>query len=197
MSKHTSTWHTSVWLWLAWLVFWPGLAFLGFVSAGAVLAYPAGAPSHVDAVVVLGGDGGQRYARALEVVMDGYSKRLLLINPNEPVVKAALSQLRGVQVQFDNSPHNSWEEAKAVRTRMLANGWKSVLVVSDPPHMLRLKYAFGSNFWGSDLSYTLIATNPSWWSAQGWWQNKIAKDFVISEVQKLGYYVLHYRFGLW
>ena len=67
------------------------------------------------------------------------------------------------------------------------------IVALDP----RLRYAWFSNFWGSDLSYTLIATNPPWWSAQGWWKNPVAKEFVKSEVLKLGYYVLNYRFGLW
>ncbi len=174
-----------------------GLARLGYLNAGVILSYPAGQPHSADLVVVLGGDGGARYPMGTELVLDGNSARLLLINPGDSIRKDALGRLRGVDVRFDTAPRNTWEEAQAVRATMLAQGWRSVLVVSDPPHMLRLHYAWFSNFWGADLSYTLIATNPPWWSAWQWWQNPVAKEFVKSEVLKLGYYVVQYRFGLW
>ncbi len=70
------------------------------------------------------------------------------------------------------------------------------LVVSDPPHLLRLQYAWFSSFRGTDLIYTLIASNPPWWNPWRWWQNPVSVEFVESEVLKLGYYLLHYRFGL-
>ena len=79
---------------------------------------------------------------------------------------------------------------------MQAKGWRTVLVVSDPPHLLRLQYAWFSSFLGSGLAYTLIASNPPWWQPWRWWQNPVSVEFVESEVLKLGYYLLHYRFGL-
>ena len=79
---------------------------------------------------------------------------------------------------------------------MQAKGWRTVLVVSDPPHLLRLQYAWFSSFRGTDLTYTLIASNPPWWNPWRWWQNSVSVEFVESEVLKLGYYLLHYRFGL-
>ena len=45
-----------------------------------------------------------------------------------------------------------WGEAITMRARMEAEGWRSVLVVSDPPHMLRLRYTWGSIFRGSNLT---------------------------------------------
>jgi len=150
------------------------------------------------AVVVLGGGGGgvsTRYARGRELIVAGYSKHLILIEPSLAERKDALSSLPGVQVDFIDSSQQSWKEAQAVRARMLANGWRSVLVVSDPPHMLRVKYAWASNLRGTGLTYTLIATNPPWWSAWRWWSNKPSSDFVRNEVLKLGYYVLRYPLG--
>lgn len=79
---------------------------------------------------------------------------------------------------------------------MQANGWRSARVVSDPPHLLRVNYAWFSNFWDSDFSYTLIASNPPWWSAWRWWANPQSSSFVGDEVLKLGYCVARYRFGL-
>ncbi len=184
-----------------WLVFafllLPVVSLLGYFTVGAVVAAPASVPHPADAVVVLGGDSSSgRYSRGLELLRAGYSHQLVLIEPNAPDRKDALANLPGVLIWDAVLPRNSWGEAKATRSRMLANGWKSVLVVSDPPHMLRLRYAWFSNFWGSDLSYTLIATNPPWWSAWRWWANPQSSSFVENEVVKLGYYLLHNRFGV-
>lgn len=170
---------------------------LGYFTAGAVLAAPSDVPHAADVVVVLGGDGSNgRYTRGRELLRAGYSRQLVLIGPDADQRKDALINLTGVLVWDDVVPANSWGEAKVTRARMEAIGWKSVLVVSDPPHMLRLRYTWFSNFWGSDLSYTLIATDPSWWSTWHWWANPQASSFVGEEVLKLGYYVLRYRFGL-
>lgn len=174
----------------------PEISLLGYLTAGAVLAAPAGVPHAADVVVVLGGDGsGGRYTRGRELIRAGYGRQLVLIEPNAVDRKDALVNLPGVVIWDDILPGNSWGEAQVTRTRMQAKGWKSVLVVSDPPHMLRLRYAWSSNFWGSDLSFTLVATNPPWWSAWRWWANPQSKSFVENEVLKLGYYVLRYRFG--
>lgn len=92
-----------------------GLARLGYLNAGVILSYPAGQPHSADLVVVLGGDGGARYPMGTELVLDGNSARLLLINPGDSIRKDALGRLRGVDVRFDTAPRNTWEEAQAVR----------------------------------------------------------------------------------
>lgn len=172
----------------------PGL--LGYLTAGALLSFPAELPRSADVVVVLGGDdAGVRYIRGCELILAGHSKRLLLINRGASERKDALERLRGVEVRTDDLPINSWQEAQAVRAWMQAYGWRSVLVVSDPPHMLRLRYTWSSVFRGSDLSYFLIATDPPWWSAWRWWGNPLSANFVGSEVLKLGYYIVRFRFG--
>lgn len=173
------------------------LALLGYLTIGALLSFPAELPRRADAVVVLGGDQyGDRYARGRELLVAGYSARLLLINRSASERVDAQSRLQGVEVRIDNLPRSSWQEAKAVRAWMEAYGWRSVLVVSDPPHMLRLRYTWSSIFRGTDLAYTLIATNPPWWSTWRWWRNPDSADFVSSEVLKLGYYIVRYRFDL-
>ena len=86
-------------------------------------------------------------------------------------------------------------EAVTVRERMQAEGLRTVMVVSDPPHMLRLRYTWGSVLRGTGIDYTLVATAPPWWPGWRWWRNPGASDFVGNEVLKLGYYVVRYRFG--
>jgi uncharacterized SAM-binding protein YcdF (DUF218 family) len=176
----------------------PAVVLLGFITVGALLVYPVSAekPTTVDLVVVLGGDGGERYVGGRQLVLDGFSRRLLLINAADSVRKDATHGLRGVDIRFDDGPRNTWQEAQAVRAWMQANGWRSAVVVSDPPHMLRVGYAFASNFRGTGLHYSLVASRPPWWSAWQWWVNPVSTSFVISEVVKLGYYLVQYRFGL-
>ena len=58
----------------------PALALFAYFTAGIVLSLPAELPRHVDAVVVLGGDAGTggRYVRGRDLVLAGYSGRLIL-----------------------------------------------------------------------------------------------------------------------
>ena len=172
----------------------PELALVGFFSAGAVLASPARSPHNVDLVVVLGG-GADRYPRGRDLVLAGYSKRLLLISPSAAERKDAQSRLPGVELVFDDSPVHTWGEAQMVRAHMLTNGWRTALVVSDPPHLLRVAYSWSSAFRGTDLSYTLVSSDPPWWPGWRWWRDPSASAFVGDEVLKLVYYVLRYPFG--
>jgi len=175
----------------------PELALLGFFTTGALLSAPAGEARSVDAVVVLGGDGGTggRYARGRDLVLAGYSNRLILLYPSATEIKDALAKVPSVDIVDSMDGRGSWGEALAVRERMQAEGLHTVMVVSDPPHMLRLRYTWGSILRGTGLDYTLVATTPPWWPGWRWWRNPGASDFVGNEVLKLGYYVVRYRFG--
>lgn len=180
----------------------PELALLGFFASGAALSVPASTPRPADAVVVLGGDGGagglgERYLRGRDLVLSGYSKRLILLNAGSATRDDALHTVPGVVFMGGVAVRNSWDEAVAIRDRMRAAGLRSVMVVSDPPHMLRLRYTWGSILRGTGLDYTLVATSPPWWPGWRWWSNPQASSFVGNEVLKLGGYVLKYRFGLW
>jgi len=46
---------------------------------------------------------------------------------------------------------------------------------------------------GTDLSYTLVSSDPPWWPGWRWWTNPRAAAFVDNEVLKLGYYLLGIR----
>ena len=173
------------------------LAGFGFLAAGALLASPAALPQRADLVVVLGGGpDGARYKRGRQLVLDGFSTSMWQSNPKAVERVDALGKLPGVGVHFDSVPGNTWQEAQAVQEWMQSHGYKSALVVSDPPHLLRVGYAFASNLWGNGLRFTLVASEPTWWSAWSWWTNQQSELFVKAEVVKLGYYLVRYRFGL-
>jgi uncharacterized SAM-binding protein YcdF (DUF218 family) len=174
------------------LILFSVLALLGFFCAGAFLAWSASQPLRADAVVVLGGGDGARYARGRELVLAGFVQQLVLFEPNGDERQDAVAQFKSLEIWDGVRPQNTWQEAQAVRTWMQAIGLKSVLVVSDPPHLLRVHYAWASNFWRTELAYTLVASTPPWWSPWRWWQNPQAKAFVTRELLKLGYYLVRY-----
>lgn len=173
----------------------PEVALVGFFTVGAVLASPASQPHRADVVVVLGG-GVERYPRGRDLVLAGYASRLIVFEPSAAERQDALAQVPNAEFWDDVKPQNTWGEALAVSSWMKRNGLQTALVVSDPPHLLRVAYSWSSHFRGASLSYTLVATEPAWWSTWRWWANFQSTRFVENEVLKLGYYVLRYRFGV-
>lgn len=176
-------------LWFAVLLAW-------WWSAGALLQWPAQAPSQADAVVVLGGDSGTRYRKGRALVVDAYSSRLYLINPELSVLRDIAAGVPNLhEVHGEAISRSTWDEAVNTLAWMKANDFGHVLVVSDPPHLLRVAYTWSSVFRGSGRHYTLVAADTPWWSAWRWWENEQAALFAGVEVLKLGYYLVHYRFG--
>jgi len=177
---------------------WSGVIVAAWWSAGALLQWPAQAPVAADAIVVLGGDSGTRYAKGRALVEQGYASRLLLINPNMPALRDIAAGVANLdEVHGEAKSRSSWSEAVNTLAWMMENDIAHVMVVSDPPHMLRLKYSWASVFRGSGREYTLVAADTPWWSAWRWWDNEHAALFAGIEVLKLGYYVVRYRFGFW
>ena len=172
--------------------------------AASFLAAPAGIPQPADCIVALGGDTGDRIVTALDLYRRGYAPLILLTgvedSPSDPrrayltwraeyLVKAGVPP---AAILYDEHSTNSRDEARNTLALANARGWKSVLVVSDPPHMRRLARAWGKAFAGTGKNYTLVATAPAWWQERAWWQSERAAQFVITEYVKLVYYLARY-----
>ena len=97
------------------LLFLACLLFLGFLTAGAWLSCPADFSHRADVVVVLGGGDGSRYARGRDLMLQGQSSHLLVINPSNAEHQDAQKALRGRDVRFDSTPRSTWQEAQTVR----------------------------------------------------------------------------------
>jgi uncharacterized SAM-binding protein YcdF (DUF218 family) len=175
---------------------------IGFLNAGVFLCAPAQPVVVADAMVILGGDAGARTLKGIDIYKKGFVNRIILtgLDEGEPGAQRYYLNWRsqmlisaGVPHQilkFDTVSKNSWEEAQSTLNRARQNGWKTVLVVSDPPHMRRLNWTWGKVFQGSGISYKLIEGVPSWWNPRRWWQNEISAKFVINEYLKIAYYLL-------
>ena len=178
------------------------------LSVGAVLFFNAGKlltinpeklqPANV--IAVLGGGVGSRSITGLEIYRKGYAQKVLLTG-----VEGMESQLSGYylnwravffleagvprdNILFDSSSGNTWEEAQNTLQLMKENGWQQVIVVSDPPHMRRLKSVWKNSFSGTDKKFILIPSSPGWWDAANWWNNEKSAKFVVSEYIKILFY---------
>jgi uncharacterized SAM-binding protein YcdF (DUF218 family) len=182
------------------LVFFVVVAVAIALNIGRFLEAPGQIPEKVDLVVALGGDAGARVRKAFELYRDGYAPYVLLtgIEGSDPGTRtyyldwrAQYLVKRGVPqgiILFDLASTNTWEEAVNTRRLMDLRGWARVLVVSDPPHLRRLRWVWDKAFEGSGKQYRLIASPMVGWDANRWWQNERSAQFVLMEVIKLVYY---------
>lgn len=66
------------------------------------------------------------------------------------------------------------------------------MVVSDPPHMLRLYLTWSKALEGSSQKFILVPTNPIWWNPLFWWKNEKSFQFVMNEIKKNLFYAIIY-----
>ena len=176
------------------------LCAFGFAQVGRYVSSPTDEPVKADLIVALGGDAGARIVKARELYANGFAHRVLLTGMENSVDetrhaylnwRAAFLVESGVpreDILYDAQSRNTWEEAVNTRRLLAANGWQSVLVVSDPPHMRRLSWVWGKVFDGSPLQYRLVAAPLPRWDPANWWLHEASAQFVLMELIKQGYY---------
>ncbi|NTU68252.1 MAG: YdcF family protein [Chlorobiaceae bacterium] len=174
-----------------------------YLALGLMVSSHASDPRKCDVIVVLGGDDGLRVRKGGELFKEGYARQILLTGidsryyrPSHPNWRERKLMAQGIPrdaITVDTWSETTWEEAENAAETMDRNGWKSAIVVSDPPHMLRLHKSWSKAFEGSRKQFILVPTNPEWWTALLWWQNRKSYQFVITEVKKnLFYSVMYY-----
>lgn len=180
--------------------------FSGIAAVVMLLPYWLGSPSsdsphRADAILVLGSNGGERVPRAVELYGAGSSSNVIVSVGTEcsqsiaEGSKAAFDSLRhlGVSetiVTLQTASCNTWAEAHDAAKLMQSRGWRSVIVVTDPPHIRRTGFSFNHAFAHTDLTFTLVSTQPDWWVVGPWWKNDIARQYVQSELLKFAFYWL-------
>jgi uncharacterized SAM-binding protein YcdF (DUF218 family) len=195
--------HTLLWILLAFVLVGAvgaGLLAYGMSKAGYWLEAPARAPEKANAIVVLGGDEGDRALRALGLYRAGFAPIIALTGlekgyaapPARLTWRADYLVANGVPrsaLRFEIQSRNSYEEATNILEVMRKQRWQSVIVVSDPPHMRRLSWTWERIFKGTGLHYILVASETDWWSPGDWWRDERSGAFVIMEYIKLAYYM--------
>jgi uncharacterized SAM-binding protein YcdF (DUF218 family) len=172
---------------------------LSLTFAGRFLAAPAQPPEKADLIVTLGGDGGSRVLTAAHLFRQGWAQRILLtgIEGGDAGARDAFLEWRArllaeqgvprAALLFERSAGNSREEAAAVRAWMAREGWRRVIVVSDPPHLRRLQWIWSRTFRNANLQFRLVASDMPGWEADRWWAHERAAQFVLMELVKIAY----------
>lgn len=183
-------------------IFFSTAAILFFISLGALVSLYAGNPEKTDVIIVLGGDNGLRIEKGAELYNAGYASHVLLTGidkkfyrPGHPNWRERRMRALGVPkkaIKVDFRSKTTWDEALNASVTMEKRGWKSALVVSDPPHMLRLHQTWSKAFKGTSKKFILVSTNPEWWHPAFWWKNKKSCRFVINEIKKNLFYSYMY-----
>lgn len=164
------------------------------------LEAPGQMPTRADAIAVLGGDDdGERAARAAVLFREGVAPVLVMTGLQQGVDavpawlnwradQLAASGVPRSALRFELEARSSYTEAVQLLALMRKEGWHTLVVVSDPPHLRRLSWMYADVFAGSGLRYVLVASQPDWWRPGDWWRDEKSGQFVLQEFIKLGYY---------
>ncbi|HWR00610.1 MAG TPA: YdcF family protein [Chlorobaculum sp.] len=174
-----------------------------YLGLGVLVSLHSSKPEKADVIVILGGDGGLRVKKGAELYNAGYARNIILTGidsryyrPTHPNWRERKLMALGVPksaIEVDTWSETTWEEAENTAEMMDRNGWNKVIIVSDPPHMLRLHRTWKKAFADSPKRFTLVSTNPEWWNPLLWWDNGTSFRFVLSEIKKnLFYSILYY-----
>jgi uncharacterized SAM-binding protein YcdF (DUF218 family) len=163
-----------------------GIGFVGF------LAQLRGAETkparHADGIVVLTG-GASRVSDAMELLADGYGKRLLIsgVHPTNAVsdISRSLSdnqEYLSCCVDLDRSAVNTRSNAAETRRWAHDRGFKSLIVVTSNYHMPRAIVELSHAM--PDIALIPYAVVGDKWRDEPWWVSGTTLRLVLSEYVK-------------
>ena len=162
------------------------VGFVGFVAQlrGAEIK-PA---RHADGIVVLTG-GSSRVSDAMELLADGYGKRLLIsgVHPTNAAsdISRSLSDnqsLMGCCVDLDRSAVNTRSNAAETRRWAHERGFKSLIVVTSNYHMPRAIVELSHAM--PDIALIPFAVVGDKWRDEPWWTSGAIFRLLLSEYVK-------------
>jgi hypothetical protein len=152
-------------------VFATGLLVVFAASTARVLIWPAqGAPAHVDAIVMLAGEG-DRLPAALALAKEGRARVLVISRGTMGYSGPCPPPTPGVQtICFDPVPGNTRGEAEYASALARRSGWHSLLLVTNRPQAVRAQLTFGRCFPGKVYISTAAFPVGNWpyQVAYGW-----------------------------
>jgi hypothetical protein len=173
----------------SWLVFFAllaGLLVILSAKAGSFLIIDAPQPS--DAILVLAGETDKRPQRALELLSQGYGKRIVLDVPNNAKLYE-FTQTQLAQKYIQDLPQaasvsicpidglSTKDESKDAEKCLQREGARHVLIVTSDFHTRRALDVFRREFPGHEYSVA-AARNDEGFGSRWWTHRQWAKTFV-------------------
>src|SRR5580700_5489554 len=141
-----------------------------------------------DGIVVLTG-GSSRVSDAMELLADGYGKRLLIsgVHPTNAASDISRSlpdnqSLLGCCVDLDHSAVNTRSNAAETRRWAHERGFKSLIVVTSNYHMPRAIVEMSHAM--PDITLVPFAVVGDKWREEPWWSNGATVRLLLSEYVK-------------
>jgi hypothetical protein len=163
-----------------------GLSVSLAAKAGSFLVVDA--PRRSDAILVLAGETDRRPQRALELLSQGYGRRIVLDVPNNAKLYE-FTQIELAQKYIQDLPQaasvsicaidglSTKDEAKEAEKCLQREGAKSVLIVTSDFHTRRALEIFRQEFPGREFSVA-AARNDEGFGSRWWTHRQWAKTFV-------------------
>ncbi len=155
-----------------------------------------------DAIVVLGGGGQERVLHGARLFGENYVDWFVVTNMpfNVPGIRTLYGELMQREAIYQGVPidrilivpgvvETTYEEAKAMRQLAQEQGWRSLIVVTDPFHTRRARMAFCEVFKGSNIAVAVRPVNEHWYHPDSWWQSRDGLRTTWTEYAKL---ILHF-----
>lgn len=163
-----------------------------------------------DAIFVLGGTRIERPLEAYDLYREGWAPRILLFRivsdygevelmkrgfafPLESDVQKDVLHRLGMPeetVVVLSEEDSTKEEALEVRTAALANGWKTIIVVTSKQHTRRARLVVSRRLAGTNVKLIMRASRYDLTDAEHWWRNRATARFTLFELQRLfGYWI--------
>lgn len=153
-------------------------------------------PVKSDLIACMGGGDIERAQKSVWLHKQGYSKKNMLImtgNTDDYIayIKKYASNLKLVQ---NRKIKNTADEVLFIKKYMLKHDYKTVIIISDPPHTRRIRILTKLISIEGDekFSYVFVDDDVSWWDRNKYYQNKIAFRFALGEVLKIPYTYFYY-----
>ena len=162
-------------------------------------------PQKVDALVYLGGGAGERMLKALQLYEAGYASRILITSPKptDPRLKNFYANCarrflvgRGVVLEdvfIISNACDTYAEALQTANFIEKKRWNSVMIISDPYHMRRVKLYFDRVFLPRGLKPIYVAADVPWMD-KPWYSSGRQMKYVFLETIKLAKFYIQSLF---
>lgn len=149
------------------------------------------APVKSDIVFCLGGGTYKRVDSAIELLNNGYvgSKKLSMLGESWYNLPFIRKHYPGVDTEVYAAPKNTRDEIRFIKTYMNKHHFKSALIVTDPPHSLRVKVLLSiiDRDLNGKMEFYIVGSGVKWWDREHYYRNETARKYAMIEVLKIPY----------
>jgi uncharacterized SAM-binding protein YcdF (DUF218 family) len=159
-------------------------------------------PVESDIIVCLGGGDYHRIDKAISLYRAGYSIKHLIVLTGDDVTperkRAGYKdfRVRMLDKKYAAIPYvhfpglsSTREEALFIKHYMHARGYRSALIVTDPPHSRRVKILLSilDRDLNSEMKFLIVGSGVRWWDGEHYYRNGTARYHAMIELMKIPY----------